>query len=157
MITYQINNWTDGYKGIDRDFSIPGEFFRHDKKTTDMLLDYAFRYYDIMHEPSGRENFEEMLAINRVFRDNGVMSAVICHDNNKMNSIYGYQIEFLGIDMAIEQFESCLTGDCRNVGGLNNHGLFATLEAALTEIHPCGEGGYVISPVYVYLVSGTDR
>ena len=158
MIEYSLINWLDGYKGLDKDLTITHEFFLHNKKTTDMLLEYAFRYYDLLGLPSNKENFEEVLDINRIFRNNNINSAVICYDDNEIEDIFGYPVEFLGVDMVLDRFESWLDFDTDTIEikGLNENGLFPDLESALSAKIP-HESWVDLSPIYTYLVRGTNQ
>lgn len=109
---FDIASLNTAYRGIDRALNSSDLYSKGTKEHFDELLDYYFKYLDLMYSSKGVSynltTFDCLLKYYDKFRGYGVNCEMIAYDNFPIDHIFNKQIKLLGIDVVADLSESLL-------------------------------------------------
>lgn len=150
---YDIVPRKSKYRGIDRVLSV--EDLPREKNKFKKLLEDYFSYLDVLEkEEMGVDLFNKLIKFNNIFQENRVDCEIIVFDSSPLTCAYGYELEFLGIDIVYEMMESLLVeikDDYIN-SLLNDNGLCKNLNDISSIIPLCNHRNIEWKPCYVYVL-----
>lgn len=154
-LKYDVVPIRSSYRGIGR--SLTGvDVIRpvRAKKTMDSMIEGYFAYIADTLEPESRTVFERMCSYCDTLNQAGVRCEVIVYDSQPLESAYGRQLAFLGIDIVHDMAESLLESgpDVCAKSLLNEYQLCSCVSDVPKVIEHCDHGGAVWLPCWVYRV-----
>lgn len=156
-----IEKRSTGYRGVDRLLN-PHHFKYKNKKMFDKLIEMYFDYISytfLSEEIDTLEMFNRILPFYSLLAENGVSCEIIICNEEPVTNFYNEKIEFLGIDIVNQHYESLLTDPSIGlpINILNKNLLCNGIDDCtkiinLLEGHILTEYGHEMKPVYVYVV-----
>ena len=124
------------YKGIERSFSTV-LYYRKNKSAKidfNFLLNCEFKAYDLIYDsPQTKEIFIKLCMLMKKMKEKKVKCDVIVYDKKPLKDAFGYELEFLGVDIEADKTECPLEshdGDgCEPF--INNNGLCPDISSAM--------------------------
>ncbi len=146
------------YRGMARSLLATDLLNSKNRNKFEDLLEEYYEFLEYGQEIS-KQAFERVVAFYNVLKSYGITCEVIAYDENVLESIFGYSIEFLGLDIVHDMCESLIESELNSYVEkmINQNGLCRT-ESAVREIIPYQEhGGVEWKPCYIYKVILEDN
>ena len=145
------------YRGMGRSL-LATDLYSRNKRKYNELLELYYDYIVFMEQGYSESNFEKLISFFRTLVRSGVVCEIIVYDYCPLITAYGYNLEFLGIDIVCDMAESLLCGCAEYVKRqlLNKHGLCASLSNVEPVMRFLNQGNVRWEPCYVYKVSVGD-
>lgn len=150
---FDIVSITGSYRGIERSIS-PEIFISKKYKKYKFLLNNYFNYLDCILNASGHDLLNDIVKCYTIFKENDVFCEVIAYDDKEINSIKGYEIEFLGIDITCDLAESMIyeNESLVELKLLNKNCLFKKQNDAVKIINLNSNNDIEWAPCWVYKI-----
>ena len=152
---YDIVSITQRYRGMDRALTGHELYTQSNRKVYDDLFEKYLKYISVLcDEAPLEESFFEIIEFCNEFKKYGVLCELIAYDSEPLTDVYGFELEFLGVDIVHDMCESLISNcnDKQLQYYFNENGL-CKLETDIQEIVPqLDHGGVEWKPCYVYKV-----
>ena len=133
---FDIVSITWSYRGIDRSIEVHDFLTKDTKSNYKKLLDQYFNFLDDTCNPKKSysydlEQFKLLLSYYKFFRKEKVNCEIIAFSYSPLENLFGYHLEFLGIDVVCDLAESLIkdrSEDDRIKSCLNRNGLLDNVE-----------------------------
>lgn len=157
---FDIVNFNESYRGIDRLLKSDALYSKESKGYYSKLISIYFEYLELMHAPSSDytfETFNKLVNYYKSFLLRRVNCEVIAFDSAPLDSVFDKKVEFLGIDITHDLAESLLfdTNSLNSIvkRTLNHNGLLHDLNDLRTVLKLCDCGVNIDwTPCWVYRV-----
>lgn len=152
---WDIVNIKNQYRGTGRVLSGTDLCTRRTKRVRNYLLDMYFEYISYLLKEISREEFIKIIDFCKEFNKYEIKYEVelIVYDECPLESAFGYDLEFLGIDITHDLAESLLEDPPENVKRiLNENGLCFSKEDVGNIVPLLDHGDVNWEPCYVYKV-----
>ncbi len=145
------------YRGIDRNLTIP--YNKKTRKDFDKLLDRYFEYIEELQKESSKSKLESFIIYCKELEQYEIKCEIIVCDANPIESLFGYELEFLGFDICHDEFDFLLTDGVPHEAKqfLNENGLCRSKSDVEQLIPILDHGNAEWNPCYVYKVVTTDK
>lgn len=151
---YDIASIKGMYRGMARSLLATDMITVKGKKHFDFLLDMYYKYISYIEKVENQQIFEELIKFYVSLLKHDVNCEMIAYDTKPLKTVYGYSIEFLGIDIIHDECESLLEIKENHVGDqfLNRNGLCNNKRDAinLTSLLDHGDVNWI--PFYIYRI-----
>ena len=147
---------TPHYRGIDRVLLASDLYIKQYKKEYDSLLDMYYEYLsETMRMPS-KEGLSTLVGICKEFNKYGISCEMIAFDTIPQSTIWGYSLNYLGIDVVHKLSESLINvhKDPALSRYFNKNGLLDSENDAYEIIPFFDHGNVDWKPCYVYEIVG---
>ncbi len=140
------------YRGIAREIDITC-FKMADKKSLDIVIEKYLNYIDVTLNFQDEELFKYLLDYYRFLKTHNITCEIIAYDNIPIDEAFGYEIEFLGLDVTHDMCESLIEEYNENIASFTNeNGLCYDMCAVKKVISISNNGNLTWEPCYVYKV-----
>ncbi len=142
------------YRGIDRD--VLRSICKKGKMNKNLFSEIMNMYFDYTEEiverlPS-QKGIDFLLEFYQKLSNNGIDCEIVVFDSFALKNCFGYELEFLGFDIACDEAESLISG-----GGqlkvshlLNQNGLCKSASDVYSIVPLLNHGNLEWKPCYVY-------
>ena len=155
---FNIGSRTSKYRGVEN--VLLDSDFTKNKKRKKYDLEFYFLYIDaieVLYKDDYKEEydlFNRIVYLNNILKGKGIDCELAVMDVKPIKNVYGYAVDFLGIDIVFDMAESLLENVENEYirGFLNENGLCPDTKNIDKIIEVSDTGKYEVFPVYVYSV-----
>lgn len=141
------------YRGMARSLLATDLLNPKSRSKFELLLEEYFEFLEYSQDMD-KQVFEHTVAFYKILKEYNIICEIIAYDDETLEDVFGYSIEFLGIDIVHDMCESLIESGLSQYTKkmINQNGLCRT-EADVEEIIPYQDhGGVEWKPCYVYKV-----
>lgn len=153
-MNYDIVPIKNHYRGMGRLLLATDLYTKQAKKEYDVLLGDYYKYLSIIQQSPSSAGLTDLVNLCKKFLQYGIKCEMIVYDNTPIQTFFGYDLEFLGVDITHEMSESLLY-ECDDYGirkFLNQNGLCATDQYLNCIVLMLDHGDVKWDPCYVYKI-----
>lgn len=153
-MNYDIVPIKRAYRGIDRALLATDLLTKRTKKKYNTLLERYFKYLDITQKMPSKSGLHDLICFCKELQVNDIACEIIAYSLSPLINLWGYGLDFLGIDIVHDMAESLLC-ECENKEAqkyLNGNGLCKSKEDVSTIVPLLDHGDVEWNPCYVYKV-----
>lgn len=153
-MNYDIVPINNRYRGMGRSLLATDLYTKNNKKNYNFLLNKYYEYLSYLQQYPSEEGLIKLIDLYKYFSKHEIKCEVIVYDITPLETVFGYVLDLLGIDIVHEMSESllCECTDYRIQKYLNENGL-CNSESDLSSIVPWLDHGNVNwDPCYIYKV-----
>ena len=151
---YDIVPINNDYKGMDRILLATDLYTKQTKREYNLLLNKYYEYLSIVQQRPSKHGIVRLIELCEEFLKYGIKCEVIVYDITPIESVFGFDLDFLGIDIVHRMSESLLC-DCGDHGiqkHLNENGLCSSKSQLYSIVPLLDHGNVKWSPCYIYKV-----
>ncbi len=153
-MNYDIVPIKNHYRGMGRLLLATDLYTKQAKKEYNILLNDYYKYLSIIQQSPSSAGLVALVNLCKKFLRYGIKCEIIVYDNIPIQTFFGHDLEFLGVDITHEMSESLLY-ECDDYGirkFLNQNGLCATDQHLNCIVPMLDHGDVKWDPCYVYRI-----
>ena len=151
---YDIVPFNSQYRGMGRVLKTTDLYTKQSKKEYDYLLDKYFEYLSLIQNNPSTKGMDELIGLYNEFLKYEIKCEVIVYSHTPLKDAFGYDLEFLGIDIVHRMAESllkeCTKREVRDY--LNENGLLSSLDHFCSIVLLLEHGNLKWEPCYIYKI-----
>ena len=146
------------YRGMGRSLLATDLLKLKSSRESELLLAEYFEFLEYSQKLN-KIFFEKTIDFYEVLKEHNIPCEIIAYDDEVIKDVFGYSIEFLGIDIVHDMCESLISDELNPCieKWMNINGLCSTEEVIEEVISYQDHGGVEWKPCYVYKVLNKEK